>query len=209
MQEGDAVGVILEVIEREGCDLVVLGLGRQRPLGWSLVGKTIDEMFRRSPVSVLVVKRRPSGSYVHLLVGTDFTDEARFGLEAAAAAFPDAAIVVMHAFEMPYRTLLLDNQLSRDFGAMEHETIAEFVREARLPDDVRDGVVTLIEHGPPDAMLSRYVIERGADLTVIGAYERGRLFHTLIGGFGPRIVAAVPSDVLVVRARADAGAAPA
>jgi nucleotide-binding universal stress UspA family protein len=201
VEEGPAIRVILDAVEREACDLVITGLGRQRPLGWPPVAKTIDELFRRSPVSVLVVKRRPHAAYAHVLVGTDFTDEARVGLEVAAQAFPQAMFAVMHAFEMPYRSLLLDTPLSRDFGEMEHATIAAFVSEAHLPDAMQERIVTLIEHGPPEAMLSAYVIERRADLTVIGAYERGRLFHTVVGGFGPRIVEAVPSDVLVVRAR--------
>lgn len=207
VEEGPAIKVILGVVEREACDLVITGLGRQRPLGWPPVAKTIDELFRRSPVSVLVVKRRPHGAYAHVLVGTDFTDEARVGLEVAAQAFPEAMFAVMHAFEMPYRSLMLDTPLSRDFGEMERATITAFVAETELTDEVRKRVVTLIEHGPPEAMLSAYVIERGADLTVIGAYERGRLFHTVVGGYGPRIVEAVPSDVLVVRARP--GATPA
>lgn len=201
VQEGDATSVILETIDREACDLVVLGLGRQRPFGWPPTSKTIDQLFRQSPVSVLVVKRRPNGPYAHILVGTDFSDEARFGLEVAAASFPEATFAVMHAFDIPYRSLLLDTPLSRDFGEMERATLAEFIAEAKLPDDVRSHIVPLIEHGPPEAMLSAYAIERGADLTVIGAYERSRLFHAVVRGFGPRIVEVVPNDVLVVRAQ--------
>ena len=49
-------------------------------------------------------------------------------------------------------------------------------------------------------MLSKYATERDADLTVIGAYSRSLAFHLLIGGTARRIVDAVASDVLVVRA---------
>jgi nucleotide-binding universal stress UspA family protein len=197
VEAGRAAEVILDVAERESCDLVVLGLGRQRMLGG--VGRTVDELFRRAPVSVLVVKRRPHGPYHHVLIGTDFSEEARHGLEAAARLFPDAVLALMHAYEMPYRSLLVDNQLSRDFGEMEQATIREFLRDADLPDAARERIVTLIEHGAPEAMLSAYVMEQRADLTVIGAYERSRLFHMMVGGKGPRIVEATPSDVLVVR----------
>ena len=72
VEEGPAAKVILEAVARERADLVIIGIGRQRPLGVG-VGKTIDELFRRSPVSVLLVKRRPNGPYSHVLVGTDFT----------------------------------------------------------------------------------------------------------------------------------------
>lgn len=201
VEEGAAIKVILDVLEREPCDLVVVGLGRQRAFGWNPLGGTLDELFRRSPVSVLVVKKRPHGRYEHLLVGTDFTPEAQAGLETAAGLFPEATLAVMHAFEMPYRTLLMDNQLSRDFGEMERASLRQFIDETRLVEDVKGRIVPMIEHGPPELMLSTYVAEHGADLTVIGAYERGRIFHAMIVGKGPRIVEAAPSDVLVVRAQ--------
>lgn len=199
VEEGPAIRVIVEAAERERCDLVVVGAGRQRAFGWPALGRTIDELFRRSPVSVLVVKKRPRGPYAHLLVGTDFTPEARHGLEVAAELFPDAVMSLMHAFEMPYRAFLLDSQLGRDFGEMEQASLNAFADKARLPAGARERLNTLTEHGPPEAMLSAYVVEQGADLTVIGAYERGRLFHTVVVGKGPRIVEAVPSDVLVIR----------
>lgn len=201
VEEGPAIDVILEAVERERCDLVIVGLGRRRTFGWPPLGKTIDELFRRSPVSVLVVKKRPRAPYGHLLVGVDFTPEARAGLETAARFFPEATLAVMHAFEMPYRALLLDNQLSRDFGEMERSTLKEFADEADLPPGTRERLATLIEHGPPEVMLSSYVVEHKAELTVIGAYERGRIFHAVVVGNGPRIVETIPSDVLVVRAR--------
>jgi nucleotide-binding universal stress UspA family protein len=200
VEQGDPVAVILSAIEREKPDLLVLGAGR--PRAWSGgLGRTIDELFRSSPVSGLVVKQRPRGPYRHVLVGTDFTEEAQRGLEVATRLVGDALFAVMHAFEMPYRALLLDSQLSRDFAQMEQDTMRTFVDGADLPADLRVRLVTTIEHGPPEAMLAQYVAEQGADLTVIGAYERSKLFHVVVRGKGPRILESVPSDILVVRPR--------
>ena len=200
VEEGSPVQVILDIAAREGCDLIVLGTARDELLGRMLLGATIEHLVRRSPVSVLVVKTRPRGPYAHILVGTDFTEESRRGLEVAATLFPEASYMLMHAFEMPYRALMQDNQLSHDFAAMERATIEAFIDDPRLRPEVRERIHTTIEHGPPAAMLSAYVTERGADLTVIGALGRGVLFHVLVGGTARRIVDAVPSDVLVVRA---------
>lgn len=200
VEEGPAPRVVLEAVQRERPDLVVLGLGRSRGLGGGGVGRTVDELFRRSPTSVLVVKRRPNGPYSHLLVGTDYTDESRRGLEVAARLFPTAVLALMHAYEMPYRAVILDTQLGRDYGEMERATAREFLARADLAEETRERIVTLIEDGPPEVRMSNYVMEQGADLTVIGAFERSRLFHVMIVGRGPRIVEAVPSDVLVVRA---------
>lgn len=198
VEHGPAAQVILDAVERESCDLVVLGAGRHRALGG--LGRTVDELFRRSPVSVLVAKRRVHGPYRHVLVGSDLSDEARRGLEAAAELFPHARLAVMHAYEMPYRALLSESQLSRDFGQMEKDALRAFVDAAKLPAAIRGGIEILIEHGAPETMLGTYVLEKGAELTVIGAYERSRLFHLVVRGKGPRIVEASPGDVLVVRA---------
>ncbi len=200
VEEGPAGRVILDAVVRERADLVVVGLGRQKPLRIGGVGRTINELFRRSPVSVLVVKRRPNGPYGHVLVGTDFTPEARHGLEAASRLFPEATMTLMHAYEMPYRGVMLDTQLGRDFGELETSTLRGFLGEAELSEEQRKRILSVVEHGPPEVMLSTYVMERGADLTVIGAYERSKLFHTVVVGKGPPIVESVPSDVLVVRA---------
>ncbi len=192
-----AAQAIFDTAAADQCDLIIVGEGRHRPLGG--LGATLSELFRSSPVSVLVAKQRVRGAYQQLLVGTDFTDEALIGFETAARLFPSARFTLMHAFELPYRSLLADNSLSRDFQSMERETIDAFVRKAQLPQAVRDTLETLVEHGPPSEMLYRYARDHQTDLTIIGAYERGRLFHALLGGEGPRILESVTSDILVVR----------
>jgi len=199
IKEGPPEQVILDAAAQEQCDLIVLGTEREGALG-GVFGSTVEHLVRKSPVSILVVKTRPNKPYQHVLVGTDFTEESRYGLEVACRLFPAAQLTVMHAFELPYQALLSDTALSRDFAAMERATIQEFVSQADLDEHVRPRIRTLIEHGQPAAMLRRYVEEQHADLTVIGAYERNLLFHMLIRGNTPHIVGVVPSDVLLVRA---------
>ncbi len=207
VEEGDPAQVILNAAAREGCELIVLGMARDELYGRLLLGSTVEHLLRKSPTSLLVVKTRPNGAYRHVLVGTDFTEESRYGLEVAAGAFPDTQMSLMHAFEMPYRTLLANTALSQEFAAMERATIAEFVAESAVPERAQARIRTLIEHGPPGLMLRRYVEEQHADLTVIGAYGRGFLFHLLVGGNTPRIIDSVPSDVLLVRAHRPGGTA--
>jgi nucleotide-binding universal stress UspA family protein len=75
-----------------------------------------------------------------------------------------------------------------------------FLDAASLSEEARARVHPIIEHGSPEIMFRTFVEERGADLTVIGAFGRGLMFAVLIGGNAQRIVDATPSDVLVVRA---------
>jgi nucleotide-binding universal stress UspA family protein len=202
VREGEPAEAILEVAAAEGCDLIILGVAYDAGQGRPNLGRTVQHLIRHAPTSVLVVKTRSAGAYRHVLVGTDFTPEASHGLSVAARWFPEAAFAVMHAFSVPYRSLMDKSQLSRDFSAMEQEEITAFVRAADIDPKVRAGIVTLIEHGPPDAMIHKYVVEQHADLTVIGTIGRGMLFHLLVGGHAPKIVEGTPSDILVVRAPA-------
>lgn len=198
IEDGSPLKVILDAAQREQPDLLVVAMGRAGLVGG--LSRTVDELFRQSPSTMLVVKKRPNGPYRHLLVGADYTAEARAGLEVATRLFPSAAAVVMHAYDMPYRNLYLDPSLAERFGGVEQETMSAWLAEADLTDEARTRTTSLIEHGAPEIMLGAYAREQGADLTVIGAYERGRLFHMVVRGHGPRIVQSVPSDVLVVRA---------
>lgn len=206
VEEGDAAQVILTTASREGCELIIVGTARDELFGRRLLGNTVEQLVRKSPVSVLVVKARPNGPYQHVLVGTDFTEESRYGLEVAAGSFPQSRMTLMHSFEVPYQALLSDTISSQPFAQTERATMAEFVREAALPGPIRSRILTTIEHGPPGVMLRRYVEEQHADLTVIGAYGKGVLFHLFVGGNAPQIIDSVPSDVLLVRAHREASA---
>ncbi len=197
--EGEPAEVILEAAARDGSDLIVLGAA-SGGLGGSLLGNTAEKLVRKSPASVLVVKNRPHGAYAHILVGTDFTAESRHGLSAAATLFPEAQLVLMHALDIPYQSLWLDPTHRQDFARMELATIEAFITSAALPDDVRQRIQPLVEHGHAEIMLRNYVLEKDADLTVIGALQRNLAFHVLIGGTARRIVQAVPGDILIVRA---------
>ena len=196
--EGDPAAVILAATAREGGDLVVLG-APSGSLG-GLLGNTAEQLVRKSPASLLVVKNRPHGAYRHILVGTDFTAESRHGLGTAVALFPGAELVLMHALDIPYQSLWLDPAHRQDFVRMELSTMEAFIAGAALPDDIRQRIQPLVEHGHPEIMLRNYVLEKDADLTVIGALNRNLAFHMLIGGTARRIVHAVPGDILVVRA---------
>ena len=189
---------ILSVAAREKCDLIVLGETRHRLFG-PIVESTVEQVVRKSPVSVLVVQDRPRRPYRHLLVGTDFTDEAQQALVFAAQLFGDASITLMHAYSMPYSSLLDSTPEAHGWAARDLEKLRAQVEAAPLSAERRASIRTAIEAGPPNAMLRRYILEQGADLAVIGAHPRGMLFDAFVGN-SRRIVDAVPSDLLMVRA---------
>ncbi|MGH8146078.1 MAG: universal stress protein [Rhodanobacteraceae bacterium] len=201
---GEPADVILETAEREGCGLVVAGTGG--PVFADLAGhSTTVQLLRRSLRPVLVVKARPHGAYRKVLIGTDFTPESRHGLETAVAWFADADFALMHALDIPHKSLLLDADRGQAFARLEHDTMQLFVDDAHLADGVRRHLQTHVEYGRPEILLRQRALADDADLTVIGALKRGLAFRILIGGNATRIVEAAPGDVLTVRATPSGG----
>lgn len=199
--EGDPAATILDTATREHCELVVLGAGETPAHG--TLGHVTEFLLRKSPASLLVVRERPHGAYAHVLVGTDFTAESRHGLIASARWFPTARLALMHVLDIPYKSLWLDAEHGEELARMEMATMQSFLADTPLAAEVRAQVLTLVEHGHPEVMLREYVVEKEADLVVISAFRRGLAFHLLVGGTSRRIVPAIPTDVLLVRAVAD------
>ena len=198
--EGDPAATLLDTATRERCELIVLGAGETPAHG--TLGHVTEFLLRKSPASLLVVRERPHGAYAHVLVGTDFTVEWGHGLPAATGWFPAARLALMHVLDIPYKSLWLDAGHGEELARMEMATMQSFLADTPLPDEVRAQVLSLVEHGHPEVLLREYVVEKEADLVVISAFRRGLAFHLLVGGTSRRIVPAIPTDVLLVRAPA-------
>lgn len=198
---GEPVDIILQTAEREDCDLIITGASGPT-FASTIIQTTTEHLLRRAARSLLIVKTRPHGIYRQLLVGTDFTIESRHGLETAATWFAGADLTLMHALDIPYRSMFLEEGRESEFARLEHATMEEFVASAQLPESVRSRISTRIVYGYPEAMLSEHGLAHDADLTVIGALAKGLVFHMLMGGNAARIVQAVPGDVLMVRSGA-------
>ncbi|HUH55779.1 MAG TPA: universal stress protein [Rhodanobacter sp.] len=197
--DGNPADAILDTAAQQGCDLIVLGASE--PSSPSALGRVTEQLLRKSPTSLLVVKSRSHDAYANVVVGTDFTAESRFGLTTAVSWFPGARLALMHVLDIPYTSLWLDAEHSDELSRVEMATMRSFLDDTPLAAEVRGRVVPLIEHGHPEIVLRDHVIREEADLVVISAFRRGLAFHLLVGGTSRRIVPAVPSDVLLVRAQ--------
>ena len=202
VHDGVPARVILDVAHGEGCDLIVLGESHD-----SLVAleSTLEQVVRKAAVSTLLVRARVSGAHRRVVVGTDFTDEARQALVTALQLFPEAAVTYAHAAWLPYAGLLAGTPAAEDDVARKHERLRAELAQLGLPAEVQRSVRTRVEAGPPAVVLRRVAEEDDADLVVIGAHERGLVFDSVVGA-SRAIVHGIPGDLLVVRARREASA---
>lgn len=206
IDRGDPAEAILRCAEAEGCDLVVVAVARDELLGRFSLGRTVDQLLRRSEVPLLVVRQRARAPYGHIVVATDFSEPSRQAFEAAVSAFPEHRLTLLHAYDVPIAGLMTDSAPYQE----EHRRAAAAECEAFLKRTSRASSAQwpdiLIEQGAPDSLLETYVRDNGADLAVVGTRGRGALVEAFLGSVAKRILASVPCDALVVRAAKSAAA---
>jgi nucleotide-binding universal stress UspA family protein len=201
IETGDASEQILQVAQSSGCGMIVTGIAHDESLGKLLLGSTVKKMIRHVDVPVLVVKNRPHGPYSQGVVATDFSPESRHALRMAAALFPQAALTLFHAYDTAFG-------MRRDA-----ETVPERLREdaeheaRRFMEDTPElpaGVPaqTVIQYGEPETLLSEYVFQNRCDLVVAGTQRIKGIMGAMVGSVAQRLLEALPSDVMLVRAPA-------
>ena len=191
---------LLEVAEAEGCELVVAGVARHESLGRAVLGSTVDRLARRSPVPVLVVRGRVQGPYRRMLVASDWSASAEHAMRTAMAMFPDAAITVLHGYEVPMAGLM-DTTREQMLAAVRDQALAdgrEFIARCQPPGGV-GSVSLVVERGDPSLLMRMYASQYPVDLAVVATHGRSALLDVMLGSVAQRLLEDLPLDTLVVR----------
>lgn len=199
VETADPTALVLKVAAREGCGLIVTGVARDQSLGRYLLGSTVDYLVKHAPVPLLVVRERARGDYASVLVTTDLSPSSRHALEAAARMFPDAALSLFHAYDIPFAGYLENDAVRADFVRMGDEACEKFLAEANLPDGVAGSIGRIVERGDPETLLADHARARDLGLVVIGSHGGGALYDLFIGSTAAAVVREVPADILLVR----------
>ena len=199
-EEGDPAEVILRVAREHGSDLLVTGVARNEFLGRFTLGKTVDRLLRGPGPSMLIVTNRARGGYRNVVVAVDLSDVSRRTLEAAAALFPDRRLMVFHAFDIPYASLMGNPSANHpQYHQAAHADTTAFVQTTGLPERDRARVDVVVDKGDPERVLQHLVRSSGVDLVVLGTHGRGAIAGALLGSMVKRITIALPCDALVLR----------
>lgn len=204
---GGAPRVIARVAREVDASVLVMGLGRHRPVDRLLGGETVLRTLRDASCPVLAV---PQG-FGHLprvvVVGVDFSRGSTDALRAVLPLLaPDATVHLLHvchavdladadavSADVQYRT-----QLPSRFRRL--------MMQAGVPEqlDVRIDVL----EGRPSAQLLAAADSRNADLVVVGRHGEGWLDRLIVGRVTERVLRATTSAVLVVPEAGPSGQEP-
>lgn len=206
VQPGRPSAVLIEAARQYQSNVIVVGGKHHSVLGRWLVGATVHDLLRTSPVPVLVAgpgERRLQ----RVLVAADLSEAVRPTLAAAQryAELFDGELLVMHVVEPVPSTLksaiLVDAAVDRD----------EVLRRS---EELFDQTVwALVEYPRADRLLRRGTVFEAvreqariwkADLVVAGSHGKGFIDRVLLGSVTQRIADHLPTSVLVVPAAAPA-----
>jgi nucleotide-binding universal stress UspA family protein len=198
-EHGPVPSTLARIAAQVDAPLIVTGAARFNSPVDFVLGTAVDFLVRRSPVPVLVVRRRSRLAYRRVLVVTDFSHCSQAALEAADDFFPDVPIELLHALPGPYPAGP-DRKASGRHARVEAEReMADFVSEIEL--SLRSRVTPRVEEGALEALVEDRFLRRTFDLLVLGTHGRGAVAHAMIGSRAAALLAAAPCDVMVVRER--------
>jgi len=201
IEEGDPAEIIERIATSERVDLVITGIAGERLLASRpvILGRTVQQLLRRLPVPILIVRNRARSAYQHIVVTTDFSDPSARALQVALRFFPTQTLHLLHASEAPYSSLVSDsNRHAESYREVRAEELRTFLASIFLPEDDRKRIVPLIEHGSPQQLVREYVQMHGADLVVLGTHGRGAVAEAILGSTAKGILASLPCDALIV-----------
>ena len=190
----------------EGADLVVVAAGgASHPLRDATLGSTAARLARLATRPILVVRTAAQDHYRRVLVATDFSEASPDGLRAAMRLAPEAAMELVHCFELAYEgRLRLAGAADADLERYRNQSRAVAEREARellQRAQAPAGARVSVRQGDARFELLSAAKEHRADLLVVGKQGRSFLADTLLGSVSSWLLAEAPCDVLVVPPR--------
>ena len=199
-------GALLAELTRKVGDLeaglLVCGSKGESVIRRLLMGTTALRLLSTAPCPVLVVKQVPHETYRRLLVPVDFSASSQRSIRLARRLAPNAEIVLLHAFELPFEGTLR-------YASVNEPTINHYQGVARqeameklhaLRDEAglsaRDSSLMVL-HGDPAACIVEQEQEQDCDLIVIGKHGESMLEDLLLGSVTEHVLSESQSDVLV------------
>ncbi|MGE4249299.1 MAG: universal stress protein [Parvibaculaceae bacterium] len=196
--KGNPAEAILRSADSENCDMIAIGVGSDESFGNFMMGGTVDRLFRRTRVPLLVVKDRPRKPYENIVFATDLSDSSRHALETAGRLFSGQRLTVFHAYRPPSGLMTESASLGQYRMEVEQE-VRTFLAGVDRSAPAWQQPHVLVEDGAPNFLLRDYVRDKEVDLLVLGTHERSTLLEILLGNTAKMIMDDVPCDALVIR----------
>lgn len=199
---GCAPDEIVRTAERVDARLVVLGARGTGFLRRLVLGTTSQRLVRRTDRPMLVVRQTANRSYRRVLVAVDFSPQSRHALILARRVAPNAKLVILTVFEVPFEGKLR-------FAGVDDATV-EIHRQRARASALRQLHALAHEAGLAPSQwelclvegdASRRIVEqeqsRNCDLVVLAPHGQSAAADLLLGSVTRHVLAEGHVDVLL------------
>lgn len=202
--DGNPLATIAAEADALDARLMVLGARGESFLRHALLGSTAARLLRKSSSRpVLVVKQAPHEDYRSIVVAVDFSPVSLQAIRMARQLAPDADLMLLHAFELPYEGKLtfagVDEKVIRQYVTTGSETrrqqLHALATAAGLAAIDYSGRVI---HGDPSQQIIAMEQEVDADLIVVGKHGSHIAEELLLGSVTKHVLAESQCDVMVI-----------
>jgi nucleotide-binding universal stress UspA family protein len=212
---GTPAQAILEVAEATGADLVVAGTRGQTGLQRVFLGSTAAQVVRHASCPVLTVhpehahRHRPIR---HILVPTDYSDDADLALHAAARLLgpvsENARAVLLHVYRLHPAVVYpwTPPPAAHRRGELAHEAQRHLEKLAAPIRALGFDVQIVAQEGHPAEVIDAEARRVDADLIAMGTHGRSGLKRLYLGSVAERVLPSAPCPVLTVHTEASPGA---
>lgn len=183
-------------------DLLVLGAHGASFVRDLLVGSTTERVLRKTRRPMLVVRQAPSRDYARVLVPVDFSERSAAAISLARAVAPNAEVVLLHAYEVPYEGQLrlagveeakvVELRASAREDALER--LDQLIGEAGLS---KDAVRRVLVQGQPASGIVEQAKALDCDLIAMGKQGLRMIEELVLGSVTRRVLEHAHCDVLV------------
>jgi CPA2 family monovalent cation:H+ antiporter-2 len=203
IERGQAALAITAYAETNAVDLVVLGAHGSGFLQRMLLGSTASRLLRKSTCPVLVVKQQTHREYKRVLVAVDFSPGSEIIIRLAREVAPDAEIVLLHIFNVPFERKMRfagvsDDLINQYRIEVRERATNQLYRLAQTVGLSARNYSSHVVHGDVTRQIVEYEEECRCDLIVMGKHGTHVTEELLLGSVTKRVIAESLNDVLVV-----------
>jgi len=196
LEEGNPHEKIIEVSQKEGCDLIVIGRRGLTAFEKILLGSTAHRVINNSPIDVLIVPINTKISFKKILAGTDTSEYGNKAVKKAGmlAKSYNGNLSILSVIKIPIEPII-DLQEILETLKKELESHLAFLSEEVSKEGVR--VEIFVKYGEPHKVVIETAKEIDATAIVIGAYSSAS--EKSLGSVGEKIIANSFCPVLIVK----------
>lgn len=196
LEEGNPYEKIVEVAQKESCDLIITGRRGITSFEKILIGSTTHKVINNSPIDVLVVPKNTQINFKKLLAGTDTSEYGNRAVKKAGkiAKEYNGELGVISVIKIPVEPII-DLQEILETLRKDLESHLVFLTEEIAKDGVK--VEILVDFGEPYKVVVETAKKINANAIVISAYSSAS--QKSLGSVGEKIIANSFCPVLVVK----------